>query len=148
MRKREKIATLTKSVLIKRTESVFTQAFRFGIVGAVATIADWSTYGAATRVLHFHYLEGQVAGYTVGITVSFLLSIKWVFAARTLGNRALDFVAFALVGIIGLALTSLLMWIGVDKLRLFDLLAKAIATVLVFFWNFGARRILMFKIGH
>lgn len=138
------VSDIARSLLVHSTDSFLVQCMRFGIVGAVATVADWVSYILLTRALHVYYLYAQAAGYGIGITVSFALSIKWVFASRTLGHRALDFVVFAAVGVVGLGLTELLIWFFHGVVGLHDLLGKAIATVLVFFWNFGARRYLLF----
>jgi putative flippase GtrA len=55
-----------------------------------------------------------------------------------------EFTAFTVIGVVGLGLTELLMYTGVDILGLHYLPTKLITVVIVFAWNFGMRRMLLF----
>jgi putative flippase GtrA len=37
------------------------------------------------------------------------------------------------------------MWLAVEKIGIYYIFSKIIATILVFFWNFGLRKMLVFK---
>ena len=75
------------------------------------------------------------------------MSIRWVFASRRLGSATAEFTVFAIIGVAGLGLTVLIMGVGmhVIHLRYNYMLAKVAAVVIVFIWNFGARRTLLFR---
>jgi putative flippase GtrA len=76
------------------------------------------------------------------------MSIVWVFTAceRTLEKQKVaEFVLFALVGIAGVGINQLLMYLMVDGLSLNEMVSKMVAAVLVLMWNFGARKLLLFK---
>ena len=60
-------------------------------------------------------------------------------------NRAAEAGVFALIGISGLGLTELLMWLLAGKAGLHYLVSKIVTTVIVFFWNFAAKKILLFR---
>ena len=49
------------------------------------------------------------------------------------------------VGIVGLGLTELLMWLLTGKAGIHYLVAKVITTVIVFVWNFSAKKLILFR---
>jgi len=50
-----------------------------------------------------------------------------------------------LVGVVGLGLNEGLLWLFTDRLQVYYLASKCIAASLVFFWNFGMRKALLFR---
>ena len=52
---------------------------------------------------------------------------------------------FALIGLIGLGLTELLMWLFAGRAGLHYLPSKLLTTALVFIWNFAAKKLLLFR---
>jgi len=138
------------------------------MVGAVATVVDVSIFHRLNGA-GLHYAISAAVGFLVGIIVSYCLSVRWVFRSRSLENRTAEFAAFAIIGIIGLGLTELVIAVSVivlnhcpriggevsaiadrlighmDARRLYPLVGKGIAIVTVFAWNFGVRRLLLFR---
>jgi len=53
-----------------------------------------------------------------------------------------EFLAYAAIGVAGLGITLILMYVMTEWLRLHFMLSKVIATVLVLMWNFLARKML------
>lgn len=121
------------------------QLLRYLISGGVAFVVDASLLYLLTEWGGFHYLLSTVISYSVGLVITYLFSILWVFDARDVNNRALEFSIFTLIGVMGLGLTSLLMWLFTSKLGLFYLFSKMVVTVIVFIWNFIAKKILLFR---
>lgn len=139
------IARLVSSLFVNRTNTLLIQAMRFAMVGAVATVADASVYGLLISKAHMHYMMAAVFGFILGVLVSYALSVRWVFASRTMSSKGLEFAMFGLIGVVGLALTELVLYCAVKVIGPHYMTAKAIAIVTVFFWNFGARRLLLFR---
>lgn len=130
------------------SNAVPAQMMRFGIVGFVATVADVITLHVLANILQMNPAGAAAIGFALGLTISYVLSIRWVFSSRTLGNAALEFAAFAAIGIVGLGLTELIIHLGIREFGREHLLhAKYFAIVTVFSWNFGARRVLLFRGG-
>jgi putative flippase GtrA len=134
---------LLAELLVNDTNAVLPQAIRFGIVGAVATVADASLLHVLVSIYHLHYLLSTVFGFAVGIVTSYTLSMRWVFVSRAIANKSIEFTIFMMVGVVGLALTALAMYVCVSSLRMHYMHAKAVAVVTVFIWNFGVRRALL-----
>ena len=55
-------------------------------------------------------------------------------------NSIIEFIIYTIIGVIGLGLDTLFIWICTDKLNIFYMLSKIISTGLVFIWNFFGRK--------
>jgi putative flippase GtrA len=58
-------------------------------------------------------------------------------------NRLLEFLLFTLIGFVGLGLNELFLWILTDLLLIYYLLSKIITAIIVYLWNFFARKIIL-----
>lgn len=118
---------------------------KYLIAGGTGFVVDFCTLSFCYTILGWHYLLSASLGFSAGLVVVYLLSNKWVFAVRQMKERrALEFAIFLIIGLIGLLLTNLLMWILVDGCGIHALLAKLVTTAMVLLWNFGARKIILY----
>ena len=128
-----------------QTGNVWIQLLRYGISGFTATLVDFAVLTLLTEHLGEHLLLVWTAiAFVSGLLVSYLLSVNWVFDIRRLSSRTAEVSVYLLIGVVGLLLTELLMWLFANKLGLFYLLAKLIASVIVFLWNFTAKKFILF----
>lgn len=134
-----------RTVLKGRTDRTIVQFIRYGMVAVVALAFDFGTYALLVRVGDVHPVIAATIGFTLGLLVNYLLSILWVFSRRARSKRV-EMAAFLLIGLIGLGLTDVLIWLMAIEWHFDELLAKLIATGIVFFWNFGARKVFLFKV--
>ena len=74
-----------------------------------------------------------------------MLSVVWVFDTRRVASKAAEYALFVLVGVVGLALNEGLLWVFTETLGLHYLVSKVVAATLIFGWNFGARKLLLFR---
>ena len=140
-----RITSFFALLIFTRTDAVAIQIVRFGIVGAIATVADVSLLYFLESRIGVPYLLSAIFGFTLGISISYILSVIWVFASRSISSRSVEALAFVIIGIFGLGLTELIMYLSVESFHFHYLVGKAIAIVIVFGWNFGVRRAIMFK---
>ena len=125
--------------------NLFVQLTRYFVSGGVAFVVDASLLYVLTEWLGLHYLFSTVLSYSVGLVITYLFSILWVFDSRSVDNRVLEFSVFASIGVMGLGLTSLFMWLFTSRCGLYYIISKAITTVIVFVWNFVAKKLLLFR---
>ncbi|MDL9980308.1 GtrA family protein [Microbacterium sp. ASV49] len=116
------------------------EAWRYLWVAALGLIVDFGTLVLLTSVLHVEYLLSAAVGFTAGLIVTFVLSELWVFSDPHVRNRWVRFGLFTIIGLVGLGILTLLMWLQVDVLGWHYILAKVLATGVVYAWNFFARR--------
>jgi putative flippase GtrA len=133
------------AVLLNKTERLSMQAVRYMFVGAIAFVADFTVLVGLTEVVGWHYLASAAAGFSVGLATSYLLAVRWVFSHRNLADKRVEFLVFALVGVVGLVMTEGILWFGQERLGIDYRLVKFGAVALVFGWNFLARKALLFR---
>lgn len=127
------------------TKNAFLQFFRYGFVGGIATVFDWVVFYVATKLGLFYMISGVLA-FVTGLSVNFLLSKKFVFSGeKTYFKSSSEFAVYAVIGIIGLFMTEAIMYTLTEKLNLYFMIPKIIATGVVFVWNFVARKIVLYR---
>jgi len=82
-----------------------------------------------------HYLFSAPIGFSIGVTVIYFLSTRWVFRERRLSDARREFVIFAFIGLLGLLLNELIIFLGVERLALSYELAKLASAGIVFGFN-------------
>ena len=121
------------------------QVLRYGVVAVIAACVDTGVLWLLNKPLKVQYLVAGLAGFVCGLAVNFLLARRFVFGATKL-SPASELGAYAVIGVIGLGLTELILFIGIGGFGAYVLVAKAAALVIVFFWNFLARRYLIYRV--
>lgn len=81
-----------------------------------------------------------MVGFVAGLLVVYLLSNQFVFGESKIKSRRIEFGVFAVIGIVGLGILGVLMWALTDLARFNYLLSKVLATIVVYMWNFFARK--------
>lgn len=132
-------------LFLRSTEDTLVQLFRYVFVGGTAFVADFGSLYLLTEYAGLHYLASATIAFVIGLAVNYFLSTLWVFQARNVRNPYMEFLFFALIGVVGLGLNALIMYVFTDLLAVHYLLSKIISTVLVFLWNFLARKYLLFN---
>jgi len=117
------------------------QLFRYFFVAGIGLIVDFSFVVICKELLDIYYLVAVAIGFISGLVVTYLLSNRFVFGAPK-GSQLKSFVLFGVIGLVGLFILSVLVWVMAGKLGINYLIAKCLATIVVFLWNFIARRTL------
>lgn len=117
---------------------------RYFLVGGAAACVDIGLFTLFARQLGLPYLRVSVASFVLATLVNYWLSIRFVFVSGQRFRRRWEVAMVFLVSAAGLGLNALVLWLCVEFARLDLLLAKVLATGMVFFWNFFARRVLIF----
>lgn len=139
------IRTLSKK--LPGQKSILGQMWRYFLTGGLAFVVDFGLFAICLDALGWHYLVANLVGLVTGLAVNYWISVRWVFAAckRSVSNRSLEFSMFALIGVLGVLLNQALMWFQVDFLEILPMFAKFISAAIVLLWNFGIRKIFLFK---
>ena len=118
---------------------------RYFAASLIALAADLGTLSLCLRVLHFGLGWSASIGFGVGALVAYLLSIRWVFPERAFRHApAFEFLSFVAIGLAGLGLTQLVLWLGVTELGLLAEAVKLAAAAITFVFNYMVRKALLF----
>jgi putative flippase GtrA len=139
------VSLLSINKLIIKTKNVYGQFIRYLFVGGLAFLCDFSLLFLITHFLHVHYLLSAMISFIVGLIVNYYLSSIWVFDQRRVKNLSVEFLIFSLIGLVGLGLNEIFMYLLTDVVSINYLLSKGITTGLVLIWNFVARKIILFS---
>ena len=127
----------------EKTENLFVQIFKFVIVGGIATIIDWIVYYVLYNYAHLDPLIANILSFSVSVIYNYIASIKWVFDVKKNKNKVRMLVEFLIFSIIGLVITEILLWLGINKLGMNAMLVKIIATAIVMVFNFITRKLFL-----
>lgn len=155
---------LFNMLFVEETNNTFIQFFRSVFVGGVASVADLGVLILFRELVGLSETWATVFGFVAGLTVNYVISTFWVFSKAKVKNRAFDFIAFGVIGIIGLGLTQLIIapfaedglfgmgflvknavfgsFIPVSK---YYIIGKLLSIVLVYIWNFCARKFILYR---
>lgn len=129
--------------LPKKTPPGLRQFFKYLVCGATATLADMSVLLVMSSLLHINHLIAAAFGFVAGVATNYSLNKILVF--KSSGKIKKEFPLFVTIGIGGLLWTELILWILVDDLGIYLMIAKMIAVVMVLFWNFFMRKKFVFS---
>jgi putative flippase GtrA len=133
------------ALLVRRSEKTIVQLFRYVIVSGVSLVVDFVVLYLLTELAGFHYLVSAAISYVAGLIVNYFLSIAWVFYARKLDNRTAEFSIFAGIGIAGMGINELTLWVLSSLLGLHYLIGRGISAVIGYTWKYVARKWMLFK---
>lgn len=119
------------------------QIIKFVGVGGLCFVIDFAVLLLLVDYAHFHYLPSAALAFFVSVVVNYILSVLFVFHVDPALNKKRSFLIFLFSSIVGLALTELLMWIGVDCIHLNYLFVKVGATAVVMVYNFITRKLFL-----
>lgn len=138
---------------IKKYKPILFEFLRYLLVGGVAFVID---SGVLALLKEFILTGGSsielvfctAAGFVAGLIANYVLSLIFVFRKKDNNGNAKSikgFVTFTVVGLIGLGLTELGMYVGVFVFKWHYLLTKILVAGLVTVWNYVGRKLLVFK---
>ncbi|MBV8618087.1 MAG: GtrA family protein [Curvibacter sp.] len=119
---------------------------RYFFVSAVAFLIDISILSIGVRYVGISWVGSSIFGFLVGVLVSYLLSISFVFSKRKYARIPwFEFFWFFVIGLIGLLITEISIYFGVDVFGLNLEFSKFMAAVNAFACNYIIRKYCLFN---
>lgn len=128
---------------LKSTDHMGKQYVRYIFVGGSAFIIDFALLVFFKEVVGLHYLVAATTSFLVGSVYNYALSTRFIFQTRVFSNKHLELLFFVLIGVSGLVLNSLIMYVCSTHVGVYA--SKILSGVAVFSWNFIVRRITLFS---
>jgi putative flippase GtrA len=126
------------------TDPLARELVRYAVVGGLASLVDVGLLVGLTRGGGVYYLHAATIAFGCGLLTSYLLSITWVFQERKFHNTLAEVGLFTLIGGLGLLGTGVCMWFFTEYAHLHYLYSKMVSGLLVFLWNFAAKKWVLF----
>ena len=142
---KEKFSELFIRIFREKTDNTLFQLIRYTFVGGFAFIVDFGTLFLLTEYLYLHYLVSAAIAFILGLVTNYFLSIGWVFTKHSVSDKRIEFIVFALIGLAGLGLNELFLWLFTDLAGMYYLISKILTAVLVYLWNFFVRKLILFN---
>jgi len=129
----------------------FTRFIKFALVGTLGAVIDFSILNLMHKVLGCSLLVSNSLSFTCAVLSNFTWNRLWTFPESRERPIRTQLPQFALVNLIGLGINNLVL---VNLAACFSHfipdpfdynLAKAVAIIIVLFWNFGINRIWTYK---
>jgi putative flippase GtrA len=146
-----------KKIVAGKTDNTFIQFFRYIFVGGGATVVQYLLLLIFREAFGFNANVANAVGFAGGLACNYLISTYWVFNASSVKNKAAEISAFALIGIVGFGINQGLIALFDNTLadkKIFGslisthwyyMVGQVLATGITFFWNFFARKYLLYN---
>lgn len=126
--------------LSEKTLHLLVQIFKFGIVGVVATLIDFIFLYLFKELGHFPILLSNTLSFTISVLYNYWASLTFVFDVDTKKSKTKNFIIFIICSILGLLLNNMIVWITTEKIHIYYMISKVIATIFVMIFNFITRK--------
>jgi putative flippase GtrA len=117
--------------------------FGYGLCSAAALALDWSLLILLIK-LGMNYLVAAPISFMAGMVLAYVGSVLFVFQGRRARRMTTEILGFFLVGLAGLAINQVLIFVFVHVCGCEVGIAKAPTAACVFGFNFLLRRALLF----
>jgi putative flippase GtrA len=148
-RSSEMIQTLTN--LYQTRPKELSRFVKFAIVGAVGAVIDFALLNLLRGVFGWPLLLANTVSVSVAILSNFTWNRLWTYPESRVHKKRIQLPKFALVNLMGLLINNLIV-VGIDALLVSYIgepwsynVAKAIAIMVVLFWNFGVNRLWTYR---
>lgn len=121
----------------------FRQLIIFTAIGAIGTAGHYTVLILLVELGIMSAVPASVAGFVVGAIINYLLNYRFTFNSDKPHTEA--FSKFMTVAVITACINTLLMYVGVEIIRVHYLLAQIVATGVVLLINFIANKLWTFQ---
>ena len=118
---------------------------KYGLIGCCCAGLDFVIYWLLVNMIKMPYLYANIISVHCGIFASFCLNRHFTFKVKN--KTLLRFLSFYVIGIIGLAISSGLLFFLVEKIELSELISKALTVIVVALIQFLLNKYISFRDG-
>lgn len=129
--------------LIKKLYFKFRHLILYGIIGSFSSGLDFAIYTLLVQVVGLQYIIANCISVLGGISTSFILNRNYNFQVKD--NTKRRFAIFLTVGLCGLMLSNIILYVCIDVLDMNKIISKLLSIVLVVFFQFIVNKYLTFK---
>ena len=120
------------------------QIFKFIIVGGFCASIEFITFNIFISFFKIDYLIANVISILIAVSINYLLSRAFVFEKSRYSKRD-EFLSFVLFSVLAILLNQMILWVLFEVIKLDIRLCKALAIVIVAFFNYLTKKYIVFK---
>lgn len=123
----------------------FRNLILYGIIGTISASTDFLLFYGLTSILNIKYIIANIISIMFGISLSFFLNREYNFKVK---NKILKRMSiFFLIGLLGLILSSYLLYLFIEIAKLDKIEAKLSSIILVIIVQFILNNYITFRKG-
>ena len=123
-----------------KVEKLLVQIFNFGIVGVIATIIDFLFLYLFREICKFSLVVSNTLSFAISLLYNYWASMTFVFNVNKKKSKKKNFILFVIFSVIGLIINDIIIIIVTEKMGIYYLISKVIATFIVMVFNFVTRK--------
>jgi len=120
------------------------QIFKFIIVGGFCASLEFITFNIFISFFKIDYLIANVMSILIAVSINYLLSRAFVFEKSRYSKRD-EFLSFVLFSVLAILLNQMILWVLFEVIKFDIRLCKALAIVIVAFFNYLTKKYIVFK---
>ncbi len=130
---------------LRLPQSVFMRSMmRYAVVGSTGAVSDWLIFALLLYIAEWHYLVAGTVSFVIATLINYILSLLWVFEGGR-HARHKEVTLIYLVSVVGLLINLAALYLLVESLSVHVFVAKVLASLSAFIWNFSARYFWVFE---
>ncbi len=126
------------------TKELVNKFIKFGVVGASGVIVDFGFTYLGKEIVKIPKYYANAIGFTIAASTNYFLNRIWTFHSQN-PDIGLQYSKFILISLIGLGLSTLIIWTLVSKFKWNFYFSKLCAIGVVTIWNFIFNMIFTFS---
>ena len=129
--------------MIRKLYNKYRELIKYCIIGCSGALLDFIVYTILIKAFGMNYLLANALSVTAGITNNFFLNAYLNF--KVTDNMFKRFISFYLVGMLGLVISEILLYLLVDIMSMNSIIAKIITIFVITIVQFILNKTITFK---
>jgi len=132
------------SLYIKLSKLGITKFVKYGVVGVLGLVVDMGVFYLMNKELGINYAVSNITSSTLAVIHNFILNSYFTF--KVTDDKLKRFLSFYLIALVGMAISTGLLALFIDGLKMDAMISKLIAVFIVAFIQFFFNKKLTFRI--
>ena len=120
------------------------QVIKYASTAMIGGMIDYGILILLTEVFDVHYLISSMISLICAMIVQYMLNIRYVFKTKD-EHKVRKLIVYIVMGLIGLGLNQLIIYLVVSKFNAHYILGKIAASAIVGIYNFFSRKLYLEK---
>ena len=134
-----------KNFITNKTDNSYFQFIKYFFASGIALFADVSILFILTEYFNVYYIVSATISFLAGIAITYVFSKLYIFTKTKIHNKINEFTVFLVIGIIGLILNNIFLYIFTEYFGIYYMLSKIFVIIVTYLWNYFARKKFIFS---